>query len=114
MRRCPFGSGTGSPKFRGCVYPELNCFVGICHSEFMSIPVSWAAWKFWNLGNVNLIFIAPINNDLVLVGHKSSPALFLNNCRHDFADAALQLAVIGDGRAHSYIGSGDRRDAERD
>lgn len=38
----------------------------------------------------------------------------LDHCRHDLTDAALQLAIVGDGRAHRYLSGGDRWDAERD
>src|SRR6185437_14257481 len=38
----------------------------------------------------------------------------LNNGRHDLADAALEFAVVGNGRAHRHVGSIDWRNAECD
>jgi len=38
----------------------------------------------------------------------------LNHRRDDLADAALQFAVVGDGRAHCDFGGGDWRDAQGD
>ena len=38
----------------------------------------------------------------------------LNHSRHDLADAALEFAVVGDGRAHRDVGGIDWRNAECD
>src|SRR5205085_2795290 len=45
-----------------------------------------------------------------LTGRWVKPAV-LDDRRHDLADAALQISVVGDGRAERDFGGGDRGDA---
>src|SRR5712691_1811329 len=55
------------------------------------------------------------NHSLVSFLSRSFPlTLVLNHRGNDLAYAALQLAIVGDWRTHGYVGSGDRRDTERD
>ena len=53
-----------------------------------------------------------LKKKFIVAAHPCEP--FSNYGRYDLANAALQLAVVSDRRAHGYIRSGDWRDAERD
>lgn len=53
-----------------------------------------------------------LKEKLIVIGHRCEPPLDYR--RHNLTNAALQFTVIGDGRAHSHVRSGNWRDAERD
>jgi hypothetical protein len=65
-------------------------------------------------GNLQPINILPLR-DWVDSTYLREPQQFKpsDHRSHNLANAALQLAVVGDGRAHCYFSSGNRRDTER-
>src|ERR1700693_6056000 len=53
-------------------------------------------------------------HSLVFPNWTSTLEVILNHRGHDLADVALQLAIVGDGRAHGYVGGSDGRNTECD
>ena len=59
--------GHGIAEVIGGVDPKLDCFIRVSEGKLVSISVRHAARKLWDFDNVNLIFITPVDSDLVLV-----------------------------------------------
>lgn len=57
----------GVAKFAGGIDPQLDGLVGVGKSRFRRVAVSHTAGKFRHFGNKYLIFVAPMENNLVLV-----------------------------------------------
>ena len=70
-----FGFGNRVAKFFGGVDPQLNGLMGVSERRFLSVAVRDAAGQFRRLGNEYLAFVAPVNDDLVLV-HAYAFSLF--------------------------------------
>lgn len=64
----PLGLWDRIAEFFGRINPELDRFIRISGRSFMSDAVRHTAREFGDFGDVRVIFVAPINNDLVY-GH---------------------------------------------
>lgn len=61
-----------STQFVCSIDPFLNDLLGIRKGLLMTIAVSHAAWKFWDLSNERIVLCAPEDDDFVLRIHDQS------------------------------------------
>ena len=71
-----------SPQLSRSFDPELHRVIDVPQRVFLIVTVRHAPGQFGHLGDERLVFVAPVENDLVLVHQSSPPSLYFRiNCR---------------------------------
>ena len=71
IRRSPFGSGIGSPNSCAVSIHRSMAWLMCANAFSLAVTVSGAPGEFGSFGHKGAVFVAPIDNNLVLV-HQSS------------------------------------------
>ena len=71
LQAAPLGYRDGSAELPGSVDPEADRFMAVRQRLIAGVAVDCAARKLRHLGHKDLIFLAPINDDLIPM-HQSS------------------------------------------
>jgi hypothetical protein len=57
----------GSPNSLTVPNPQLNRLMGIGKGLFCGLSMGHTTGQFWHFGNKSIVFLAPIDDDFVLV-----------------------------------------------
>lgn len=70
----PFGFGDGAAEFAGGFDPFLDDHAGMGERFFIGCAVGHAAGQFRHFNDEGLIFLAPVDNQLVFNRHRPLPS----------------------------------------